>query len=223
MNDFMRLLSVSKVYRQGDKSLFALRRVDLSVSEAEYLAIVGPSGAGKSTLIHIMGGLDRPTQGKVFFQGRDIYEMEDDNISFWRNRVVGFVFQFYHLIEELSVLENVALPCLIWDKRRNAFKKAKELLKYLGIEKKEKAHPSQLSGGEKQKVAIARALINRPQIVLCDEPTGNLDKDSAERVISFLEYLHREEKKTLVVVTHNIEMVKNAQKVIKIKDGEIIN
>jgi len=207
----MELVSVDKVYKNGEKDIFALRNINLILRESEYLAIIGPSGAGKSTLIHIMGGLQTPTKGEVLFQGRNIYKMKDSSISLWRSKVVGFVFQFYHLIEELTVLENVA----------NAFKKAKELLKYLGIEEKREAVPSQLSGGEKQKVAIARALVNSPKVILCDEPTGNLDRDSAQKVINFLEWLNVNEGKTLVIVTHNTEIVKRADRVMKIKDGEI--
>ncbi|OQX80536.1 MAG: hypothetical protein B6D56_04885 [Candidatus Omnitrophica bacterium 4484_70.1] len=211
MSNFMELVSVDKVYKNGEKDIFALRNINLILRESEYLAIIGPSGAGKSTLIHIMGGLQTPTKGEVLFQGRNIYKMKDSSISLWRSKVVGFVFQFYHLIEELTVLENVA----------NAFKKAKELLKYLGIEEKREAVPSQLSGGEKQKVAIARALVNSPKVILCDEPTGNLDRDSAQKVINFLEWLNVNEGKTLVIVTHNTEIVKRADRVMKIKDGEI--
>jgi len=221
MSNFMELVSVDKVYKNGEKDIFALRNINLILRESEYLAIIGPSGAGKSTLIHIMGGLQTPTKGEVLFQGKNIYKMKDSSISLWRGKVVGFVFQFYHLIEELTVLENVAIPCLLFDNKRNAFKKAKELLKYLGIEEKSEAVPSQLSGGEKQKVAIARALVNSPKVILCDEPTGNLDRDSAQKVINFLEWLNVNEGKTLVIVTHNTEIVERADRVMKIKDGEI--
>jgi len=224
MNKLIEIDSIWKIYYNGGKQTIAVKDVSLTLKEAEYLAIVGPSGAGKTTLLHIMSGLDSPTKGRVLFEGKDLYTLGDYQISLWRNMTVGFVFQFYHLIEELNVLENVALPSLAFKgTRKTSFKKAQKLLKYLNIEEKVKYVPSQLSGGERQKVAIARALVNEPRIIFCDEPTGNLDKDSADKVISLLEFLNKNEKKTLVIVTHNPEIVKKADRVINIRVGQVTN
>jgi len=172
--------------------------------------------------LHIMGGLEKPQAGTISHGGRDIYAWADDGLSLWRNQTVGFVFQFYHLIEELNILENTALPALKQG-RKTAFKKAEELLEYLGVDKRALFFPSQLSGGERQKAAIARALINDPRIVLCDEPTGNLDKDSQGKVIDLLERLSREKNKTLVLVTHNPELAKRSSRQIRMESGEIVN
>jgi len=218
----LEIKSVSKKYVNGAEEVFAVRAVSLTLKPGEYLSIAGPSGAGKSTLLHILGGLEKPQAGMITHGGRDIYALADDGLCLWRNKTVGFVFQFYHLIEELNILENVGLPAL-QNGRKTAFKKAGELLEYLGMAKRALFFPSQLSGGERQKTAIARALINDPQIVLCDEPTGNLDKDSQGKVIDLLERLNREKGKTLVLVTHNPELAKRSSRQIRMEAGEIIN
>lgn len=220
MNELIKISSLTKEYHNGAAHVAALRDVSFSLDAGDYVGIVGPSGAGKSTLLHSVGGLEPPTQGAVIFKGKNIYQMKDREISLWRNKAIGFVFQFYHLIEELNVLDNIILPSFS-KKRKSSFKKAQKLLKYLGIEARATFFPSQLSGGEKQKVAIARAVVNDPEIILCDEPTGNLDKDSADNVILLLESLHRNEKRTLVIVTHNHDLVKGADRVIHISDGRI--
>lgn len=221
MSNLIDTVLVTKVYRNGVEKVFAVKDVSLSLKEEDWIAIVGPSGAGKSTLLHIIGGLEIPTKGEVIFNNKSIYKMKDKALSLWRNSRVGFVFQFFHLIEELSVLENVAVASFEELNRKSSLKKAQELLKYLGIEERESFSPSQLSGGEKQKVAIARALINDPQIILCDEPTGNLDKDSQTKVIELLEELNKEKKKTIVLVTHNLELAKRAKKVVLMETGEL--
>lgn len=210
--------NVIKKYHNGGEDIFALNNVSLTLNQGDYLSIIGPSGAGKSTLLHILGGLDRPTQGQVFFKQQSIQAMSDQILAVWRNQVVGFVFQFYHLIEELNVLENVTLPQMVI-KRKSSFKKAKELLEYLEIIRFAGFYPSQLSGGQRQKVALARALVNDPQIILCDEPTGNLDLDSQTRVINFLEELNKKENKTIVLVTHNSNLAQRAKRIIKIEAG----
>lgn len=220
MNNLLDVVSVTKTYHNGREEVFALEDVSLSLSEGDYLAIVGPSGAGKSTLLHIMAGLDSPTKGRVVFKEKNIYKMGDEELSRWRNREVGLVFQFYHLIEELNILENITIAARR-AKRKSSFKKAEELLKYLGIEERKTFFPSQLSGGEKQRTAIARALINDPQILLCDEPTGNLDKDSQERVIQLLERINKEQNKTIVLVTHNLELAKRAKRIVFIEAGRV--
>lgn len=221
MSKFLEIVSVTKTYHNGRQEVFALMDVSLSLEKGDFLAVVGPSGSGKSTLLHVLGGLEPPQQGEVFFQGKNIYSMKDKALAYWRSRTAGFVFQFFHLVEELNVLENIALSCFCWRAVKSSFKKAQGLLKYLGIEERAYFFPSQLSGGEKQKTAIARALINEPDIILCDEPTGNLDKDSQEKVIGVLEKLNREEGKTVIMVTHNLELAKRAKRILEIKDGII--
>ena len=221
-NDLITLFDVSKVYKMGKTEVVALKGVNLTIKEEEFLAIVGPSGAGKTTLLHIIGGLLPPTEGKVLFKGEDIYGKSDRWRCRWRINSVGFIFQFYHLIEELTVLENIALPSFLISSSKTAFKKAENLLKYLKIEKKAKSLPSELSGGEKQKVAIARALINEPELLLCDEPTGNLDKEAKEVVFKLLEFFNKEKKKTILLVTHNVELAKKAERVVYIKEGGLV-
>ncbi|MFH1767926.1 MAG: ABC transporter ATP-binding protein [Candidatus Omnitrophota bacterium] len=224
MNKLIEVISLSKVYNSGGAATTALCDINMAVFDGEYLAIIGPSGAGKSTLLHIIGGLDFMSKGKVLFDGKDLFRRGEINLYLWRNRTIGFVFQFYHLIEELSVLENVALPSFLTKARRKtSLKQAQKLLEYLGIESKKGQRPSQLSGGEKQKVAIARALINDARIIFCDEPTGNLDKDSQNVVMELLLSLNREKKKTLIIVTHNLELVKDADRIVNIKAGQIVN
>jgi putative ABC transport system ATP-binding protein len=220
MNNLLEIVSLTKVYHSGKEEVVALKEVSLALKEEEYVAIVGPSGAGKSTLLHIMGGLDTPTSGRVLFKEKDIYRKKNRELAFWRNKSIGFVFQFYHLIEELSVLENITITAL-FKTRKSSLKKAEELLEYLDVDSRRNFFPSQLSGGEKQKVAIARALINEPELILCDEPTGNLDKDSQEKVVDLLHKLNREKNKTIVLVTHNLELSKRAKRIVTLKNGEI--
>ena len=220
MSELFKVSYLTKEYVNGTESIHALREVSISLNSGDYLAIVGPSGAGKSTLLHSLGGLDSPTRGQILFKGRDIYKMKDKELSIWRNKHSGFVFQFYHLIEELNVFENITLA-LDLNRRKYSLKTTEDLLKYLGIEDKKKAFPSQLSGGQKQRVALARALVNDPEVILCDEPTGNLDKDSQEKVITLFDRLNREKNKTIILVTHNLELAKCAKEKVFIKDGEI--
>jgi ABC-type lipoprotein export system ATPase subunit len=223
MNKIISASSVSKWFKTDGRKAPVLEEISLDIVEGEFLSIVGPSGAGKSTLLHILGGLDAPSKGKVFFQESDVYRLNDKRISSLRNQHIGFVFQFYHLIEELTVLENAALPALLVRKeRKTSFTRAQKLLEYLGILDKKRSLPHQLSGGEKQKTAIARALINEPQVILCDEPTGNLDSDSAQSVLELLKRLNKENGKTIVMVTHNSELSRKADRVIKLKDGRIV-
>ena len=220
MSELFKVNSLTKEYRSGGEKIYALKELSLSLDSGDYLAIVGPSGAGKSTLLHSLGGLDSPTSGQVLFKGRNIYKMKDKELSIWRNKHIGFVFQFYHLIDELNVLENITLA-LDLNRRKYSLKNIEDLLKYLGIEDRKKAFPSQLSGGQKQRVAIARALVNDPEIILCDEPTGNLDKDSQSKVVALLDKLNKEKNKTIILVTHNLELAKCAKDRLFIKDGSI--
>jgi len=218
MSELFKVDSLTKEYRSGQETIQALNNVSVSLNSGDYLAIVGPSGAGKSTLLHSLGGLDSPTVGQVLFKGRNIYKIKDKELSIWRNKHIGFVFQFYHLIDELNVLENITLAQHL-NKRKYSLKTIEDLLEYLGIEDRKRAFPSQLSGGQKQRVAFARALVNDPEVILCDEPTGNLDKESQGKIIALLDKLNKEKNKTIVLVTHNLELAKCAKESLFIKDG----
>lgn len=219
--------NIHKVYTNGKKSLEVLKGIDLKIEKGRFVAVVGPSGAGKSTLLHILGGLDYPTQGKVVFGGEDIYSLSDSGISRIRNEKVGFVFQFYHLLSEFNVLENVLMPALINSgpvaRNQELRKNALEFLDRVGLGQRLEHFPSQLSGGEKQRVAIVRGLINKPSLLLCDEPTGNLDSKTGEEIISLIRKINSEEKMTVVLVTHNVELTKSADYVYHLRDGVLVN
>ena len=191
--------NIRKVFKDGLKEVVALDGITFSIKKGEYLAIAGPSGAGKSTLIHILGGLDFPTQGKVFFEGKDISSLGNKETFILRNKKVGFMFQFYHLISELTVLENVLLPCLFATKSyKISKKKAQEICDKLGLVEKLDSYPQQLSGGQQQRVALARALINQPSVLFCDEPTGNLDHNSSEKIRNLLKSLNKNDSTTIL-------------------------
>ncbi len=213
---------ITKIYQEGSQKIYALDKVSLNIKKGEFLAILGPSGAGKTTLLHTLGGFLKPTYGKVFYRDVDIYRKSDSWRCSWRIKSVGFVFQFYHLIEELTVMENIALPALSF-LGKSAFKKAQSLLKYFGIEEKGQAFPYELSGGQKQKVAVARALINEPEVIFCDEPTGNLDKASGEKIVEILKILNKEKGKTIILVTHNRTLAENAERILYIDGGKIVD
>ena len=219
--------NIHKVYNNGKKGLVVLKGVDLNIEKGRFVAIVGPSGAGKSTLLHILGGLDNPTKGEVILEGEDIYSLPDPELSSIRNKKIGFVFQFYHLLSEFTVLENVLIPALIGQpslvNRRALEKEAAELLTKVGLSARMDYFPSQLSGGEKQRVAIVRGLINRPGLFLCDEPTGNLDSKTGEEIVSLIKQVNLENRMTIVLVTHNIELAKVADSVYHLKDGTLVN
>lgn len=211
-----------KSYINGAKRLEVLKGVDLRAERAQVTAILGPSGAGKSTLLHLLGGLDSPSAGGVFIDGINIYSLSDRERARLRNRKVGFVFQFYHLLSEFSALENVILPLWIrGDNGKDAQKKGTDVLNVVGLGERLNHRPSQLSGGEQQRVAIARALINDPEVLLCDEPTGNLDSETGKNIIELLWDLNVRRKTTLIIVTHDAEIAKAAQKILHIKDGRI--
>jgi len=217
--------NINKSYYNFNDALRVLKGVNLTIDEGEIIAIVGPSGAGKSTLLHILGGLDRPDQGMVNFDGEDIYNLNDVARAGIRNTKVGFVFQFYHLLPEFTALENVVLPAMV--RKRHANKKefadeGMELLEKVGLKDRVGHRSNQLSGGEQQRVAIARALINRPEIVFCDEPTGNLDSESGRGIIRLLLDLNKESKQTVVIVTHDEEVAARSHRIIHIKDGRLV-
>lgn len=216
---------IRKFYSQSGQTLEVLKGIDLRIEDADFVAIVGPSGAGKSTLLHILGGLDRPSDGQVIFDGEDIYRLKDKERAKIRNVKIGFVFQFYHLLPEFTALENVLLPALIKEDRKNVKifeSKAAVLLEQMGLRERISHKPSQLSGGEQQRVAIARALINDPQIIFCDEPTGNLDSETGKEIISVLAALNQKNKQSLVVVTHDETIAQLAQRRVYIRDGKLI-
>lgn len=218
--------NIHKVYKNGARELNVLKGVSLSIKEAEIAAIVGPSGAGKSTLLHILGGLDEPTEGEVNFGGTNIYKLADKPLSEIRNKDIGFVFQFYHLFSEFNVLENVLLPALCSRQRKSEQElkeKALSLLESVGLEERQTHLPSELSGGEQQRVAIARALINSPRLLLCDEPTGNLDSKTGSEVTQMLKKLNKENNMALVLVTHNEEVAKIADRILHLRDGLLVN
>jgi lipoprotein-releasing system ATP-binding protein len=223
----LKAAGVRKSYRMGATRVEVLRGVDLTVREGEFIAIVGASGSGKSTLLHILGGLDRPDKGVVQFDGRDLNRIGARELNRYRNNMVGFVFQFYHLLDELNVLENIILPAMVSRSvigwlltRRAATKRATELLEQMGLKERVRHKPYQLSGGERQRVAIGRALMNRPRLLLADEPTGNLDSVTGNGILNVFEHLNRAGQ-TIVMVTHDERIAERAQRVIVLEDGRI--
>lgn len=217
------LAGVSKQYQSGEKPFFALKNISLTISDNDYTAIIGPSGSGKSTLMHIMGLLDNPSQGKVTFNGKDVSQLSETQLARIRNKGVGFIFQQFNLLQRASALDNVALPLVYSNFHpRVRFKKAKAMLARVGLADKLDNHPNQLSGGEQQRVAIARALVNDPKVIFADEPTGNLDSKTGQEILKFFQELNQKDKRTLVVVTHDSRIARQAKKTIKIKDGRIL-
>ncbi len=226
MNEkIVKVNALGKSYRDNLNSLEVLREISFTVDKGEFLAIQGPSGAGKSTLLHILGGLDNPTSGAVYFEDEDIYGLDENARATFRNRKVGFVFQFFHLLPELNALENVLLPSILrsWWERKKSLGFALALLERLGLSQRQTHRPQALSGGEQQRVAIARALINRPQLLLCDEPTGNLDSENGENILRLLKELNQTEKVTVVMVTHDKDIAKYAGRIMYLKDGVILH
>ncbi|NQT46750.1 MAG: ABC transporter ATP-binding protein [Candidatus Omnitrophica bacterium] len=212
-----------KTYKSGAKPLHVLKGINLSLERGKTTAIVGPSGAGKSTLMHLLGGLDRPTKGKVFLDGEDLYSLKDSKRAEIRNRRIGFVFQFYHLLPEFTVLENVAFPAFVGGiKRRIAINSARALVNAVGLSNRAGHRPGELSGGEMQRAAIARALINDPEVILCDEPTGNLDSRTGQSVIDLLLDLNKKKNKTIVIVTHEEKIASVAHRKCHIQDGQLV-
>ena len=210
-----------KVYGAGDTEVRALDGVDLSVGQGEFVAIVGTSGSGKSTLLHMLGGLDRPTAGKVFVDGNDIFALRDDALTIFRRRKIGFVFQAYNLVPVLSVYENIVLPIEL-DGGAPDRAYIDEIARTLGLESKLQSLPSQLSGGQQQRVAIARALATKPAIILADEPTGNLDSRTSQDVLGLMKVTGEKFGQTIVMITHNEEIAQLAQRIVRIEDGRIV-
>ena len=217
--DIVTMEQVTKVYGENETRVWGLHNVDLTVEKGETLAIVGASGSGKSTLLHVMGGVDTPTSGKIVVDGKDITKMNDEQMSVFRRRKIGFVFQAYHLIPVLSVEENITMPILL-DHRKPDKEYVEHIMELLGIADRRKHLPNQLSGGQQQRAAIARALANRP--ALADEPTGALDSKNGNEVIALLQNSVKQLNQTLVLITHNIDLAREADRIVKIADGEIV-
>ena len=211
---------LSKVYGKGENEVVALNDVSFSIKKGEFVAIIGPSGSGKSTLLHILGGVDRPTKGKVYFDGVDVYQQKEDQLAIFRRRQVGLIYQFYNLIPILNVVENMTLPVLM-DGREVNQEFLTELVATLGLEGKEKKLPNELSGGQQQRTSIGRALMTSPLVVLADEPTGNLDSKNSQEIIQLLKTSNKKYKQTLIVITHDENIALQADRIIAIEDGGI--
>lgn len=218
--EILRIEHLSKVYGQGENQVRAVDDVSFSVEKGEFLAIIGPSGSGKSTLLHILGGVDRPTSGKVYVDGQDVYAQDEDHLAIFRRRQVGLIYQFYNLIPVLNVVENMTLPVLM-DGRAVNRQRLDELLDVLDLRGREKHLPNQLSGGQQQRVSIGRALMNAPAVVLADEPTGNLDSKNSQEIVGLLKLSNRKYGQTLVIITHDENIALQAHRIIAIEDGRI--
>lgn len=218
--EVLKVEHLSKVYGQGDTKVVALDDVSFSVNKGEFVAIIGPSGSGKSTLLHMLGGVDRPTSGKVILEGTDIYNLNETNLAIFRRRQIGLIYQFYNLLPVLTVEENITLPLLL-DDRKVDKNRLKEVLNLLGLEKRAGHLPNQLSGGQQQRVSIGRAFINNPSIMLADEPTGNLDRKNSQEIIELLKVSNQKYNQTLIVITHDESIALQADRIISIEDGKI--
>ena len=220
--EVLKAVNLTKIYGKGENQVRALDGVSLSVEQGQFAAVVGTSGSGKSTLLHMLGGLDRPDEGKVYVDGKDIFSLKEEALTIFRRRKIGFVFQSYNLVPVLSVYENVALPVELDGKKADrAF--IEEILDTLGILQKARSLPGQLSGGQQQRAAIARALASRPSILLCDEPTGNLDSRTSQDVLGLLKLSGQKFGQTIVMITHNEEIAQMADRIIRIEDGQILS
>ena len=220
--EILKVENLTKIYGKGTTKVVALDDVSFSVEKGEFVAIVGASGSGKSTLLHLIGGVDRPTSGKVFIDGKDIYDLNDDKLAIFRRRQVGLVYQFYNLIPILNVEENITLP-LDLDNRKVNEEHLNSLIKLLGLDGRRNHLPNELSGGQQQRTSIGRALVTNPTIILADEPTGNLDSKSSDEIVELLRKSNKEYKQTIIMITHNLEIAKMADRTIKLEDGKIVS
>lgn len=219
--EILKIEHLTKTYGAGENTVRAVDDISFSVEKGEFLAIIGPSGSGKSTLLHILGGVDRPTSGKVYLNGQDVYAQNEEALAIFRRRQVGLIYQFYNLIPVLDVVENMTLPVLM-DGRRVNGERLRELLNVLGLTARQKNLPNQLSGGQQQRVSIGRALMNAPSVVLADEPTGNLDSRNSQEIVELLKQSNRKYGQTLVIITHDENIALQADRVIAIEDGKIV-
>ena len=218
--EILRVEHLSKVYGKGGNCVKALDDISFSVETGDFVSIIGPSGSGKSTLLHILGGVDKPTSGKVFMNGQDVYAGSDDQLAVFRRREVGLIYQFYNLIPVLNVVENMTLPVLM-DGRKVNEKRLQELLEILKLKGREKHLPNQLSGGQQQRVSIGRALMNAPAVILADEPTGNLDSRNSQEIVELLKYSNQKYGQTLIMITHDENIALQADRMLAIEDGQI--
>ena len=218
--EILRCENVSKIYGKGETEVRALDKVSFSVDKGEFVSIIGPSGSGKSTLLHILGGVDRPTEGKVFIDGTDIHSLSEDKLAIFRRRQIGLVYQFYNLMPVLNIDENIALPHLL-DGRPLDKERLDQVVEHLGLTERRQNLPNQLSGGQQQRVSIGRALYSHPAILLADEPTGNLDRKTGEEIIDLLKESNKVNKQTLILITHDEALAMQADRVISIEDGKI--
>lgn len=219
--EILKVENLVKTYGEGDNIVNAVDNISLSVNKSEFVAIVGASGSGKSTLLHLLGGVDRPTSGKIYIDGNEINNMNNDKLAIFRRRQIGIVYQFYNLIPILTVEENISLPCDL-DGNRPDKERMNLILKSFGLFERRNHLPNELSGGQQQRTSIARALINNPAILLADEPTGNLDSKSTEEIMSILKMSNRDFNQTIIMITHNLEIAKEADRIITIQDGKIL-
>lgn len=219
--EILKVENLVKTYGDGDNIVNAVDNISLSVNKGEFVAIVGASGSGKSTLLHLLGGVDRPTSGKIYIDGNEINNMNNDKLAIFRRRQIGIVYQFYNLIPILTVEENISLPCDL-DGNRPDKERMDLILKSFGLFERRNHLPNELSGGQQQRTSIARALINNPAILLADEPTGNLDSKSTEEIMSILKMSNRDFNQTIIMITHNLEIAKEADRIITIQDGKIL-
>lgn len=219
--EILKVENLTKIYGKDSTKVVALDHVSFSVEKGEFVAIVGASGSGKSTLLHLIGGVDRPTSGKVYIDGKDIFNFNDDKLAIFRRRQVGLIYQFYNLIPILNVEENILLP-LSLDNRKVEKEKIDDMLKLLGLTSRRNHLPNELSGGQQQRTSIGRALITNPTIILADEPTGNLDSKSSDEIVALLKKSNKELNQTIIMITHNMEIAKEADRIIKIEDGKIV-
>ena len=218
---FIEIKNLNKIYGKGEVEVKALNNINLEINEGEFVAIVGASGSGKSTLLHLLGGVDKPSSGEVILNGTNMYSLKERELSILRRRKIGFVFLFFNLIPVLTAEENIEMPALLDGGKMDKEYKA-ELLKILGLEERKKHHPAQLSGGQQQRVSIGRALANKPSLILADEPTGNLDSKNSKEILELLKYSAKKYHQTLILITHDLAIAKEADRVITIADGEII-
>ncbi len=219
--EILKVYNLTKKYGKDENEVIAVNNISFSVNRGEFVAIVGSSGSGKSTLLHLIGGVDRPTSGKVYIDGKDIYSFNNDELARFRRKNIGLIYQFYNLLPILNVEENITLPCDL-DGKNIDKKKLDELLKTLGLENRKLHLPNELSGGQQQRVAIGRSLINSPTLILADEPTGNLDTKSSSEIVNLLKEANKKYNQTIIMITHNLELAKEADRVIKIEDGKIV-
>ena len=219
--EILKVENLCKQYGKGENKVTAVDNVSFTVNKGEFVAIVGASGSGKSTLLHLIGGVDRPTSGKVFIDGKDIYKFNDDELAIFRRRQVGLIYQFYNLIPILNVEENITLPLKL-DNRNIDKQRLDELIKVLGLEERRTHLPNELSGGQQQRTSIGRAMRTNPAIILADEPTGNLDSKASDEIVTLLKKSNKDYKQTIIMITHNLEIAKVADRIIKIEDGKIV-